>query len=114
MKEGIHFYGILWLFAFVIIVISQLIGFASTYKYTNETSSLIVEIIEVYDGMNQECLNDIDKIKQEYPDLDIEISDQVINHKYIYTIVCTKEFNIYLLNLSFDICSKKISKGVKQ
>ena len=114
MKEGIHFYGILWLFAFVIIVVSQLIGLASTYKYTNESSSLLVEIIEVYDGMNQSCTKEINEIKEKYDSVNIIINKDTINDKYIYTIDAIKEFKIPLLNLAFDIKSQKITKGVKQ
>lgn len=114
MKEGIHFYGILWLFAFVVIVVSQLIGFASTYKYANESSSLIVEVIEVYDGMNQSCIEDINKIKDEYTNINIEITNNIINDRKVYSVISTKEFSIPLLNLSFDISAKKITKGVKQ
>ena len=114
MKTGIEYYGLLWLFAFTIICVPQLMGLAITYKQVNEMSSLIVEVIEVHDGLNENAKNDIKEINNTYRNMKIEIDQDHINDKNIYYIDTSKEFSIALLNLSFDVKANKITKGVSQ
>ena len=114
MKTGVEIYGLLFAFAFSVITITQLVGITFSYKSANETSSLIVEIIEVHDGLNTNAIKEINEIKNNNPDLEIDIDHSIINNNYIYTINTAKEYKIPLLKLSFEVKAKKISKRINQ
>lgn len=113
MKSGIEMFGLLWVFAFIVMVIPSLLGFAIDYKQTNEASSLVVEIIEVNDGINDESRKLIEDTLSEYEMLEVDITKKNVgNNKYVYAVKMIKEFNLALLDLKYDIVSQKISKGV--
>ena len=112
MKSGIDFYGLLWVFVFCFICIVQLIALASTYKSTNEISSLIIEIIEVYDGYNSSAKGDIELLISDYDSVVLDIDRKSVSDKFVYFVKVSKELKIPILNLVFDIYSNKTSKGV--
>ncbi len=115
MKSGIEMFGLLWVFAFIVLVIPSMLGLVIDYKKANEASSLIVEIIEVHNGLNDSSEILVEDLLDKYPDLEVEILRQAIGKgKYVYTINTSINFTLDLLNLSIPINVDKLTKGVKE
>lgn len=113
MKESIHVYSFLLIFTFAIIIIVELLGLSINYKKNNEINSLLIEIIETNDGIDDKTNTEIDNVKRRYPDVKIEINRNSYLNNYNYEIVVYTNFKIKLINLNIPIVTNKYTRMVK-
>ncbi|MFI3284135.1 MAG: hypothetical protein R3Y57_03525 [Erysipelotrichaceae bacterium] len=112
MKQGIQLYGLLWVFTFCVIILVSFSGLSVIYRQCSELSALVVEVIEVHTGLNEESEEEIEDIKNEYDLFTIQIDSADEGSYQYYHVSISKTFKLPLLNLSYPITSTRRTRRI--
>jgi len=113
MKLAVQYYALLFVFTIGILIIPTLLNFSICFNNLNQTSTHVVEIIEVNEGVNDNANNIINEIRSNNPETLIDIEKiKVTNNYNIYKVLTSRKLNLGILNLSYDLTSSKKSRRV--
>lgn len=112
MGKGIEMFGGLFVFAFSVLLIPQLLSYAVGYKAINEMTSTIVEIIEVHEGMNEEAEQEIAAWTERYPEITVDVQRTEQKDAYCYQVAGKIQIEMQLIGLKNELTASKTTRRV--
>lgn len=111
MSKSIEAYGIITLFCMFCLILIGITGYSVYYKPLAESSTAVVEILEVHEGLTAEAEAIIHEMDSSLSKVEFTISRNDLSEDYYsYTVVSTATLKIPVLNISIPLKSEKHTK----
>lgn len=115
MKQSVQMYGFLWLISLGLLMLTQLTGLVIQFKEVSEISAHAIELIEVHDGLDENCMVALEKLQALYPKLILSFEEKDYDLSYYYVILSgSYNFEIPILNLKIPITTTKQTRRLNK
>ena len=113
MKGLIQMWALIATFIFCVLLLPQIMFSSIVYKDCNQIASLVVEIIEVNEGLSTNAQLRIDNFMEKNKSFSIILErNEISDTYYSYTVVCTKSYFTSIINKEFEMQAFKTTKRV--